>query len=79
LLFNRIAQGLLLTMVGENIVNYARRMEEVALAIEWVTIGGIQQLQGSVRISLIEVLGINWISINLLLFLLINIYYYAMS
>ena len=65
LLFNRTAQGLLLTTVGENIVNHARRMEEEALAIERVATGANQQLQGNVRISLIEDLGINWIPKNL--------------
>ncbi|TNF97858.1 MAG: LysR family transcriptional regulator, partial [Gammaproteobacteria bacterium] len=60
-LFNRTAQGLSLTKVGENIINHARRMEEEALAIERTASGANQQLQGNVRISLIEDLGIGWL------------------
>ena len=61
LLFNRTAQGLSLTTVGESIIAYARRMEDEALAIERVVTGANQALQGSVRVSLIESLGIVWL------------------
>jgi len=60
-LFNRTTQGLSLTRVGEGIIHHARRMEEEALAIERVATGANQQLQGNVRISLIEELGIIWL------------------
>lgn len=61
LLFNRTAQGLTLTQVGEDILVHARKMEEDALAIERAATGANQQLQGNVRISLIEDLGIFWL------------------
>jgi DNA-binding transcriptional LysR family regulator len=60
-LFNRTSQGLSLTKVGEDILNHARSMGEDALAIERVATGANQQLQGNVRISLIEDLGIAWL------------------
>ncbi len=60
-LFNRTAQGLFLTSVGENILSHAKQMEEGALAIERTATGANQQLQGTVRVSLIEDLGINWL------------------
>ena len=60
-LFNRTAQGLSLTKVGENILNHAKSMEEDALAIERVATGANQQLQGNVRVSMIEDLGIVWL------------------
>ncbi|MFB3090003.1 MAG: LysR family transcriptional regulator, partial [Gammaproteobacteria bacterium] len=43
-LFNRTAQGLSLTKVGESILNHAKQMEEEALAIERVATGANQQL-----------------------------------
>jgi len=61
LLFNRTTRGLLLTKVGEGILNHAKQMEEGALAIERIATGANQELQGNVRISLIEDLGINWL------------------
>lgn len=60
-LFNRTAQGLTLTQVGESILNHARLMEEEALAIERIATGANQELQGNVRVSLIEDLGIKWL------------------
>ena len=60
-LFNRTAQGLSLTKVGESILNHAKQMEEEALAIERAATGANQQLQGNVRVSLIEDLGIQWL------------------
>jgi len=60
-LFTRTAQGLLLTELGESIIQNAQRMQEEALAIERVATGANQQLQGSVRLSLIEDLGIFWL------------------
>ncbi len=60
-LFNRTAQGLSLTKVGESILNHAKRIEEEALAIERTATGANQQLKGNVRISLVEDLGINWL------------------
>lgn len=60
-LFDRTAQGLTLTKVGESILNHARRMEEEALAIERIATGANQELQGIVRVSLIEDLGIKWL------------------
>jgi DNA-binding transcriptional LysR family regulator len=61
LLFNRTARGLILTKVGEGILSHARQMEEGALAIERIATGANQELQGIVRVSLIEDLGIQWI------------------
>jgi DNA-binding transcriptional LysR family regulator len=61
LLFNRTARGLILTKVGEGILSHAKQMEEGALAIERIATGANQELQGNVRISLIEDLGIQWI------------------
>jgi DNA-binding transcriptional LysR family regulator len=61
LLFNRTARGLILTKVGEGILGHAKQMEEGALAIERIATGANQELQGNVRISLIEDLGIQWI------------------
>ena len=61
LIFNRTAQGLSLTAVGERIIDHAKRMDEEALSIERVVSGANQQLEGSVRISLIEDLGIGWL------------------
>ena len=61
LLFNRTARGLVLTKVGEGILGHAKQMEEGALAIERIATGANQELQGNVRISLIEDLGIQWI------------------
>ena len=61
LLFNRTARGLVITKVGEGILSHAIQMEEGALAIERIATGANQELQGNVRISLIEDLGIQWI------------------
>lgn len=61
LLFNRTARGLVLTKVGEGILSHARQMEEGALAIERIATGANQELQGNVRVSLIEDLGIQWL------------------
>ncbi len=60
-LFDRTAQGLTPTEVGESILNHARHMEEEALAIERIATGANQELQGNVRVSLIEDLGIKWL------------------
>lgn len=60
-LFNRTAQGLSLTKVGESILDHAKSMEKEALSIERAATGANQQLQGNVRISLIEDLGIHWL------------------
>jgi len=61
LLFNRTARGLVITKVGEGILGHAKQMEEGALAIERIATGANQELQGNVRVSLIEDLGIQWI------------------
>ena len=61
ILFNRTARGLVLTKVGAGLLNHAQQMEEGALAIERIATGANQELQGNVRISLIEDLGIQWI------------------
>ena len=61
LLFNRTARGLILTKVGEGILTHAKQMEEGALAIERVVTGANQELQGIVRVSLIEDLGSQWL------------------
>jgi len=60
-LFTRTAQGLLLTELGESIIENAKRMQEEALAIERAATGANQQLQGTVRLSLIEDIGIFWL------------------
>ena len=62
ILFNRSAQGLVLTETGEQILANARRMEEEALTIERMAMGANQQIEGTVRISLPECLGIHWLS-----------------
>jgi len=61
MLFTRTARGLTLTKVGEGILHHAKQMEEDALAIERVATGANQELQGNVRVSLIEDLGIQWL------------------
>lgn len=60
-LFTRTSQGLFLTAVGEQVIRHAKRMEEEALAIERTATGANQSLQGVVRISLIEDIGIHWL------------------
>jgi DNA-binding transcriptional LysR family regulator len=60
-LFTRTAQGLLLTELGESIIENAKRMQEEALTIERLATGANQQLQGVVRLSLIEDIGIFWL------------------
>jgi len=62
ILFNRSAQGLVLTETGEQILENARRMEEESLAIERMARGANQQIEGTVRISLTECLGVHWLS-----------------
>jgi len=62
ILFNRSAQGLVLTETGEQILENARRMEEESLAIERMARGANQQIEGTVRISLTECIGIHWLS-----------------
>ncbi|GMR05884.1 MAG: LysR family transcriptional regulator [Gammaproteobacteria bacterium] len=61
LLFTRTAQGLLLTELGESILHNATRMYEDAQAIERKATGSNQQLSGSVRLSLIEDIGVHWL------------------
>ena len=67
-LFIRTPRGLTLTPAGENIIEIARRMEEEALTIERTATGVNQQLEGTVRISLTEDLGVGWLPDKLPMF-----------
>ena len=61
MLFNRSAQGLRLTQAGELMLGNANRMQEEALLIERLATGVNQQLEGTVRISCVESLGLHWL------------------
>jgi DNA-binding transcriptional LysR family regulator len=60
-LFKRTTRGLTLTELGERILAYAQRMADEATAIEQVASGADQQLHGSVRITLTDLLGLYWL------------------
>lgn len=60
-LVNRSPQGLTLTPVGEQVLSYAQHMADDALAIERIASGANQQLEGVVRITLTDMLGVKWL------------------
>lgn len=60
-LFLRTPKGLLLTETGEGILKDAKDMETVALAIERQADAGRDALEGTVRVSATEGLGVNWL------------------
>lgn len=61
LLFNRTSQGLILTQTGERVLTYARRMSDEALTIERISSGSNQRLEGSVRVTLTDMMGNQWL------------------
>ena len=65
LLFARTPQGLNLTPTGEQILNYAQRMHEEALAIERIASGADQRLEGKIRITLTDLMGNHWLPTKL--------------
>jgi DNA-binding transcriptional LysR family regulator len=60
-LFVRTPRGLLLTDDGEAVLEGARRVEQEALAIERRADAAQQRLTGTVRVSLTEGLGTQWL------------------
>lgn len=60
-LFNRTTRGLALTETGERVLAHAQRMSEQALAIERIASGANQQLEGSVRVTLTDMMGNRWL------------------
>lgn len=64
-LFNRTAQGLTLTQTGEQVLTYAQRMADEAFAIERIAKGSNQRLEGSVRITLTDMMGNQWLPTKL--------------
>ncbi len=61
-LFLRSVRGLALTDTGAKILGHARQMEQEALALDRIAGGSDQVLEGTVRISAPEVLGIEWLT-----------------
>lgn len=61
ILFNRTTQGLSLTETGEQILEYAERMSDEALSIERIASGVNQRMQGSVRVTMTDLLGSSWL------------------
>lgn len=60
-LFVRTSRGLLLTDDGEDVLEGARRVEQEAMAIERRADAAQQLLSGTVRVSLTEGLGTQWL------------------
>lgn len=58
----RTARGVKLTQAGEDLLTRARSMVEHATDIEDAILGQDAALEGSVRISITEVLGITWLT-----------------
>jgi len=61
LFFNRTTRGLTPTETGEQVLAYARRMADEALSIERIASGANTRLEGSVRITLPDMLGSQWL------------------
>lgn len=61
LLFNRTSKGLTLTETGERILGHARRMTEEALAVERLATGADQRIEGTVRVTLTDLMGTRWL------------------
>ena len=64
-LFSRTPQGLNLTQVGEQVLTYARRMADESLAIERIASGSNQRLEGTVRLTLTDMMGSRWLPARL--------------
>ena len=60
-LFLRTPKGLLLTETGEGMLKDARNMETLALAIERQADAGREALEGTLRVSATEGLGVKWL------------------
>lgn len=60
-LFVRTPRGLDLTETGELILSHARRMEEEAHAVERLVNGREATLTGTVKISTVEAIGVDWL------------------
>jgi len=65
LLFNRTSKGLVLTPVGEQILNYAKTMADNANAIERIASGADQRLEGVVRMTMTDQMGNYWLPTKL--------------
>jgi DNA-binding transcriptional LysR family regulator len=61
-LFDRTPDGIVLTPAGEQLLEYARRIEQDSLAAHRAISGGDSALAGTVRISATEALGITWLT-----------------
>ena len=64
-LFNRAPKGLTLTETGNQILAYAQRMSDEAIAIERVARGASQSLEGTVRVTLTDMMGNHWLPAKL--------------
>ena len=60
-LFNRSPKGLVLTDTGEQVLVHAQRMAEEALAVERIASGSNLLLEGVVRVTLTDMLGVKWL------------------
>lgn len=60
-LFLRTPKGLLLTETGEGILKDAREMESYALAIERQADAGREALEGTLRVTATDGLGVKWL------------------
>lgn len=61
-LFNRTARGLELTEAGEKILSHARRMNQEAQAVARAATGIDSGLEGTVRFSMTEGIGVEWLT-----------------
>lgn len=61
-LFNRTPRGLELTEAGETILEHARRMDQEALAVARAATGTDSGLEGTVRLSATEGIGVEWLT-----------------
>ena len=68
ILFLRTPRGLLLTETGEGILKDAREMENFALAVERQADAGRDALEGTLRVSATECLGVKWLPNRLVSF-----------
>ncbi|MCG8692544.1 MAG: LysR family transcriptional regulator [Minwuiales bacterium] len=61
-LFNRTPRGLELTEAGEMILDHAKRMDQEAVAVERTASGTDSGLEGTVRLSATEGIGVEWLT-----------------
>ena len=61
-LFNRTAHGLELTEAGEKILQHTRRMNQEAQAVARAATGIDSGLEGTVRLSMTEGIGVEWLT-----------------